>query len=342
MDLYEILELKPTASELDIKKAYLRLVKIYHPDRNKTKNAIDKFQKIQSAYEILINDNTRQEYQRMNTAEKNSFVEILEKIIKDKISLDELKNYGINLDKHDFEYLKNNFLSFFKTINVGELLQLFIKGVVPKKDFININNCSESEVDVFDETFAEYYYQLPISIQKVKELDIRIDLQIKLGDIAANNKMKIKIKRKLNENSDITTFVFNLANPYVVFLGAGDSHNGDSGNLIIKLNLPNNLFWNDNIILIEQVMTLYEMIYGLDIYLDLGENKNIYIQNWVPSRDGFIIDINNNNNNNNNNNKNIESNIKISSHNLAVKLYLNYEDSSEKEQILKHYFHNSI
>jgi molecular chaperone DnaJ len=334
MDLYEILEIKPTASEVEIKKAYFRLAKIYHPDKNKSKDAIEKFQRIQSAYEILINDKTRQEYQRMNTDERMSFVDILEKIIGEKINLDELKNYGISLDKPDFEYIKKNFLNFFRAINVGELLQLFRKGVVPKKDFDNIVNCSESDIDIFDETIAEYYYQLPISIQKVNKLDIRIDLQIKLGDIAANNKRKIKIKRKLNEQNETSTFVFNLASPYVVFIGAGDSHDIDCGNLIIKLNLPNNLYWDDKIILIEQPMTLYEMIYGLDIYLDLGENKNISIQNWVPSRDGFLIEINNNI-------KNVESNIKISSHNLAVKLYLNYEDSSEKEQILRQYFHNA-
>lgn len=334
MDLYEILEIKPNASEVDIKKAYLRLAKLYHPDKNKSIDAIEKFQRIQSAYEILINVNTRQEYQRMNTNERMSFVDILEKIIKEKINLDELKKYGINLDKPDFEYIKKNFLNFFRAINVGELLQLFRKGIVPKKDFDNIINCSDSDVDIFDETIAEYYYQLPISIQKVNKLDIRIDLQIKLGDIAANNKRKIKIKRRINEQIETSTFVFNLNSSYIVFIGAGDSYDEECGNLIIKLNLPNNLYWDDKIILIEQPMTLYEMIYGIDIYLELGENKNITIQHWVPSRDGFIIEINNNI-------KKVESNIKISSHNLAVKLYLNYEDSSEKEQILRQYFYNT-
>lgn len=331
MDLYEILEIRPNASEVEIKKSYFRLVKIYHPDRNREPGANERFQKIQSAYEILINDKTRQEYQRMNNQEKTSFVEILEKIIGEKINLEELKKYGINLENPDFEYIKNNFLNFFRAINVGELLQLFRKGIVPKKDFVNITNCSESDVDIFDETFAEYYYQLPISMQKVNKLDIKLDLQIKLGDIATNNKRKIKIKREINNGTDTSTFVFNLTTPYVVFIGAGDSIDGDYGNLIIKLNLPNNLYWDDKIILIEQSMNLYEMIYGLDIYLDLGENKNISIQNWVPSRDGFLIEINSNN-------KNVESNIKIPTHNLGIKLYLNYEDSKEKEEILKKYF----
>jgi curved DNA-binding protein CbpA len=331
MDLYSILEIKPTASEIEIKKAYFRLAKIYHPDKNKSPDACEKFQKIQSAYEILSNDKTRHEYQQMNSEEKMGFVEILEKIIGEKINLDEIKRFGISLDKSDFEYIKDNLSNFFRSINVGELLQLFKKGVVPKKDFVNITNNSDSDVNIYDETFAEYYYQLPISVQKVNKLDIKIDLQIKLSDIAENNKRKIKIKRKINDQDETSTFVFNLTNPYIVFPGLGDGTNGDYGNLIIKLNLPNNLYWDDKIILIEQSMSLYEMIYGLDLNMDFGDNKTITIQNWVPSRDGFLIDINLN--------TKIESNIKIPTHNLAIKLYLNYENTNEKEQILKQYFH---
>ena len=99
MDLYNILEIEPTSTETDIKKAYHRLAKIYHPDKNKEPNANEKFQKIQSAYEILGNDKTRQEYQKMNYKDKLSFVEILEKIINDNLNMSELKKYGINLEK---------------------------------------------------------------------------------------------------------------------------------------------------------------------------------------------------------------------------------------------------
>lgn len=332
MDLYEILELKPNASEIEIKKAYLRLVKVYHPDKNKTPGSEDKFRKIQSAYEILSDPKSRLEYQKMNQSQKFGFVEILEKIIGEQISLSELKKYGINLDKTDFDYLQNNFWNFFRAINVGELLGLFKKGIVPKKNFNNIINCSESDNDIFDETTAEYFYNLPISFQKNNPLDIKLELSIKLGDIASKNKRKIKIKRRINNRDETTSFVFNLTNPYVVFVGAGDYLNGDYGNLIVKLTLPNNLYWNENIILIEQNMSLYEMIYGLDLRLDVGENKNINIQNWVPSRDGFVIEITNSNN------KNIESDIKFDNYNLAIKLVLDYQDTIEKEQLLRQYF----
>jgi hypothetical protein len=327
MDLYKILEIKPTASEIEIKKAYLRLVKQYHPDKNNSPNATDHFQKIQSAYEILINSTTRQEYQKMNPSAQFSFVEILEKIIKENININELKKYGINLDKKDFDYIQQNFEIFIRELNVGELLSFFTKGIIPKKDLSNIINCSESDVEIYEETCAEYYYHLPIYYQKINKLDIKLDLTIKIGDIA-NNKRKIKIKRNLEDDIITSTFVINLSKPYIIFIGGGDMDNGDYGNLIVKLNLPNNLLWDENIILIEQSMTLYELIYGLDIKLDIGENKNINIQNWVPSRDGYFIDISN---------YDIITQFKTDK-TLGIKLFLDYENTNEKEQLLKEYF----
>ena len=63
------------------------------------------------------------------------------------------------------------------------------------------------------------------------------------------------------------------------------------GNLIIKLKLPNNITWYNEFILIDKNITLYEMVYGLNINLDLGE-EIIKFDNWVPCRDGIFIQIN--------------------------------------------------
>ena len=330
MDLYEILEIKSYATENEIRKAYHRLAKIYHPDKNKDVNTSEKFQKIQSAYEILSNDKTRQEYQKMNHKDKLSFVEILEKILNDKINISELKKYGINLEISDLEYIQKNIINFFNTLNINELFELFKKGIVPRKEFNNIINCSESDVDVYDETSAEYFYSLPFSFQKNNKNDIKIDLTIKIGDIVNNNKRKIKIKRNVDDKEVFSTFIFNLSKPYIVFIGGGDMFNGNYGNLFIKLSLPNNLYWDQNIILIEQSMSLYDMIYGLDIHLDLGENKEINIQKWIPSRDGYLVEVSN---------RNIEE-LKLINHNLTIKLVLDYESTDEKEKILKQYFSN--
>lgn len=47
----------------DIKKAYYRLAKLYHPDANKNDpDASEKFQQVADAYEVLTDDTKRQEY----------------------------------------------------------------------------------------------------------------------------------------------------------------------------------------------------------------------------------------------------------------------------------------
>ncbi|KAG0170591.1 hypothetical protein DFQ30_002262 [Apophysomyces sp. BC1015] len=61
-DPYEVLGVKKAASASDIKKAYYGLAKKYHPDTNKDKDAREKFVQIQEAYEILSDDQKRQQY----------------------------------------------------------------------------------------------------------------------------------------------------------------------------------------------------------------------------------------------------------------------------------------
>ena len=53
-NLYEVLELEKNASENDIKKAYRRLAREFHPDKNDgDKWKEERFKKISQAYEIL-------------------------------------------------------------------------------------------------------------------------------------------------------------------------------------------------------------------------------------------------------------------------------------------------
>jgi DnaJ-class molecular chaperone len=60
---YEILEVPPTASALEIKKAYRRLALQYHPDRNQgSEESKDKFQQIGQAYDCLSDASKREGY----------------------------------------------------------------------------------------------------------------------------------------------------------------------------------------------------------------------------------------------------------------------------------------
>lgn len=60
--LYETLGVDKTASADEIKKAYRRLARKYHPDINKDNGAEDKFKEINAAYEILSDENKRKQY----------------------------------------------------------------------------------------------------------------------------------------------------------------------------------------------------------------------------------------------------------------------------------------
>lgn len=75
-DLYEILEVPKSASEKDIKKAFQRLVKKYHPDVASDKDkpeAEQKFKEINLAYEVLRDPKKRAQYDEMRAAGRNPF-----------------------------------------------------------------------------------------------------------------------------------------------------------------------------------------------------------------------------------------------------------------------------
>jgi hypothetical protein len=72
-DYYAILEISTTSTKSDIRKAYRKLAKKYHPDINKSENAHEKFIEISEAYEILINQKqVKEEYANVSAEEQSN------------------------------------------------------------------------------------------------------------------------------------------------------------------------------------------------------------------------------------------------------------------------------
>ncbi|MEA1953024.1 MAG: DnaJ C-terminal domain-containing protein [Campylobacterota bacterium] len=60
--LYETLGVSENASADEIKKAYRKLARKYHPDINKEESAVEKFKEINAAYEVLSDKEKKQQY----------------------------------------------------------------------------------------------------------------------------------------------------------------------------------------------------------------------------------------------------------------------------------------
>lgn len=70
-DYYEVLGVPKTASKEEIRKAYRKLSKQYHPDLNKEEGAEEKFKEVTEAFEVLSDENKRASYDQYGHADPN-------------------------------------------------------------------------------------------------------------------------------------------------------------------------------------------------------------------------------------------------------------------------------
>lgn len=100
-DYYEVLGVSKDTPKAEIKKAYRKLAMQYHPDRNKTAEAEEKFKEISEAYAVLSDDEKRAQY-------------------------DQYGHAGIN-GKYNWEdiYRSTDFASIFRDIGFGGFGSIF-------------------------------------------------------------------------------------------------------------------------------------------------------------------------------------------------------------------------
>ncbi|TWI78007.1 DnaJ-like protein [Lacibacter cauensis] len=115
-DYYQLLEVSASASKEEIRAAYRRLAKLYHPDKNTADaSAEEKFKQINEANEILSNDFLRQEYDAYRK-EQEKWAEIKAK--KETVN-EEIKQANKN--------------SYTRTQIVTTETRTYIKGIITVK-----------------------------------------------------------------------------------------------------------------------------------------------------------------------------------------------------------------
>ena len=111
-DYYETLGIKRDASDAEIKSAYRKLARKYHPDINKTREAEEKFKDINEAYEVLGDKQKRQRYDSLGAGWQGG---------ADYTPPPGFENFGFNFNQggaqsFDFGGGANGFSDFFSSL----------------------------------------------------------------------------------------------------------------------------------------------------------------------------------------------------------------------------------
>ena len=110
-DYYNILGVNKTASQDEIKKAYMALVKKYHPDKNPgNKEYEEKFKEINEAYETLKDSSKRKQYDSFGSdyAQGNYNYQQYSNMNADFDFDSIFKNFGFDFDGDMFGRTKEN------------------------------------------------------------------------------------------------------------------------------------------------------------------------------------------------------------------------------------------
>ena len=255
MNLYDILEVEKDATNDDIIKAYKRLAKKYHPDKNK-EDTNEIFKEINMAYEILKDNEKRKKYDLMSLSQQielyDTFKHVFSYLTNDEMgTYDKLVNFFFDNEndlKSDFDQL-----DFNKIYN---------------KIFNKLNNTSFMEIDNLMNVLWE-------KNKNLCDKDIILNLECTMEE-KFNNKFK-KIFIKNNQNNSDPIYV-PLRENTIIYPNNGNMVNEECGDLIVNIKLLEHDRFkkiNENDLLFFANLSLSEYLYGTSINIKHLDDKII-------------------------------------------------------------------
>lgn len=166
MNFYDILGVQPSATKIEIKKAYYKLVRLYHPDKCADPNSKEKFQEIHAAYEILSDDDKRTEYDSLTIEQRAE-------------AYDLIKQYFTTINP-EYSYIYESIVNFIYS-NEEEQFKSDVNSFDIKKIFSRI-------VDKF--TITQKHHNDIIEITE-NNCDIIVSLKEKYNEMFKYAKVKI-------------------------------------------------------------------------------------------------------------------------------------------------------
>lgn len=178
MNFYNILQVPVTATRSEIKKAYHKLAIQYHPDKCTDSDAQDKFIKIKMAYDILLDDDKRKQYDGMSNDMKYKLFDLVKDYFTEvKPNYAYVYNDIINIlysgDENDLKNDINNFdikKIFTKIADNLKSKRMFTIYASPVDMIVSLEeryNYATRKVRVFVNDYKYNFHVVPIFNKKV-------------------------------------------------------------------------------------------------------------------------------------------------------------------------------
>ena len=267
MDYYSILQVKPDAELPDIRKSYKKLAIKYHPDKNNDGDSHAKFVDINTAYQVLSDENRRSEYDRLNIYQRGQLYDLL------KESFEHLNIFSENqeLFKSIVEYYYGDESDFKEDINNFNFKNIYNKFYTKLTQF-------DFELDSSDYCFDNdiiipIYNRSEVSIDNDYDMDIYGVIYTNLTDRYLNKYKKITVTRQSNNTTE--TFIVPLILGNIIIPQKGERANEKYGDVIIKIickEHPEYKQINDVDIVLVKYITLYQYLYGGKFKIILPNN----------------------------------------------------------------------
>jgi curved DNA-binding protein len=200
-DYYKVLEISEKATDSEIKKSYRKLALQYHPDKNKSEGAEDRFKQIAEAYSILGDSEKRKEYDSKRSMRSGA-------------NGNPFRNYRArggdwNFESSFEEWSKSQFKSGgFGGQNFSERAK---GGSKPATDHLDINQKLEIPLTriIDSEPIEISYFRYVVNgdfkkAEEEKTLMLHLDLRKKLANLKIEGDkgiIKIKLDHLGNEDS---------------------------------------------------------------------------------------------------------------------------------------------
>lgn len=180
-DYYEVLGVSRNATADEIKSAYRKLAKQYHPDLNKSPDAPEKFKEVTEAYETLSDESKRKQYDAFGFGAfnngQNGFGQ-------------QQSGFNSSTSGFDFDDIQDMFSSFFNQATGGQRQSQSQQGGYQNQQKTGGFNAGPMP--------DEDEYQTPRAAQAYKGRDIQANIDLSFAQAISGAKYIYHLNREVN------------------------------------------------------------------------------------------------------------------------------------------------